>query len=398
MPQVALPSASTIRVIYAVPAGAPDRFGEAANAITSDVAAIDQWWQLQDPTREPRWDLYPFPGCTVGLADLDLGVVHLGHDAAFYAVSSGYERVVDELAPSLGVAEKALVFFDGAFADPLICGTSEQAPRNGGAYGVSVVTLRSECGSDLGAGGYTARVAVHELVHNLGATPVVGPPNRCVDPRLAGHVCDSESDLMYPYAFAGMRLGDAVLDIDHDDYYEHSGQWWDVQDSPWLVHLPLRTLTVNVSGPGSVSSAPEAIECVATCTVSLETDYPIRLVAAAGPGAELYGWRGACSGETACALTMTGDLSVEAVFGPRRPRLTVRVVGRGTVTSVPGGIHCPGRCVAPYPRNASVKLRQRPAAGWKLERWSGGCARKPSCTLALAADRSETVTFKRAGK
>lgn len=287
LPQSTLPSADTIRIGYAVPADAPDRFGELANGIVSDISAIDQWWQSQDPTRTPRWDTYAFPGCTATLSDLDLSVFRLAHDSAWYAAPNGYSRVVDEIASHLDASEKAVVFFDGAFDDPLVCGESMAAPRNGGAYGVSVIALRSSCGSDLGAGSYTARIAAHELTHNLGAVPIEGPPDRCVDPRVGGHVCDSETDLMYPYAFAGMQLADAALDIDHDDYYRHSGAWWDVQDSAWLVHLPLRTLTLAVSGPGSVSSTVAGIACAATCPVKLDDRSEVRLDAVSATGAEL---------------------------------------------------------------------------------------------------------------
>ena len=383
-------------MLYAVPSDAPDRFAAVAGAIDSDIAAIDQWWHGQDPTRALRWDLYAFPGCPAGLAELDLGVVRLAHPSSSYAAPDGFERLVDEIGAHLAPTEKALVFFDGAFDDPFICGESEEAPRNGGPLGISIVALLSGCGSDLGAGSYTARIAVHELVHNLGAVPVLGPPNRCSDTRVGGHVCDSETDLMYPFAFPGMTLAGAVLDIDHDDYYGHSGNWWDVQDSAWLVHLPRRTLTVTVTGPGAVSSTPAAIACGATCTATLDSDFSIRLDAAAAPGMELFGWKGACSGDAACTVTMSGDLSVRATFGPIRPRLAVRLAGRGRITSVPAGIDCPGHCTAPYAAKTTVKLRAQPGPGWSLVRWAGSCGRKPVCALVVTGDRTVAVTFTRA--
>jgi hypothetical protein len=200
---------------------------------------------------------------------------------------------------------------------------------------------------------------------------------------------------MYPFVSAGMTLTNAILDIDHDDYYAHSGQWWDVQGSAWLVHLPRRTATVSVVGPGVVSSTPEAIACPGTCSATLDNDQELQLRAAPSAGAELIGWQGACIGTGACRLAMNGDVSVRATFAPRRPRLKVVVAGRGRVASSPSGVDCPGRCVAAYAPRATVRLRAEPRTGWTLDRWSGPCLHKLTCTLVMTRDRSETATFAR---
>jgi len=386
---------SAIRVFYAYPADVPDRFPTLADAIVSDVAAIDAWWQGQDATRRLRWDLYPFPGCSGGAASLDLGVVPLSRPSASYATNSGFERVSAEIAAHLGSAEKALVFFDGLVIDPRICGVSDQAPRNGGPYGMSIVALRSSCWVDVGAGDGTARVAIHELVHNLGAVPSKAP-NRCGDASLGGHVCDGARDLMFPYVSAAMRLDNAILDVDRNDYYGHSGDWWDVQDSAWLVHLPLRSLLVTVSGTGSVTSSPSLVSCPGTCAAMVESDLAITLTAAAASGAEFYGWKGACSGDGTCRQSMTRDVSVLATFGPPRPTLTVRVVGRGRVTSAPAGLRCPGTCAAKYPSGTDVSLAAKPAKGWRFSRWSSPYGSRSGCGVALTVDRTVSATFVRA--
>ena len=397
LPQTDALSPSTIRVFYAYPTDAPDRFAAVADSITADVAAVDAWWRAQDPARELRWDLYPFPGCEPGIASLDLGVVPLARESAHYAGTTGFERLANEITGRLAPMEKALVFFDGTVIDPRICGVSKVAPRNGGRYGISIVALLSECRVDLGAGTATARIAVHELVHNLGAVPD-DAPGRCGDSSLGGHTCDSPSDLMFPYASSDMRLADAILDVARDDYYGHSGTWWDVQDSAWLVHLPRRTLSVSTAGPGAISSAPAVVTCPATCAATLEDGFAVRLAAAPQPGAEFYGWKGACAGEGACALTMTGDLSVRATFGPPRPTLAVRTTGKGRVTSAPAGISCPGRCTAKVPRGTAVTLRAQPAPGWRLVRWSTPCGAKASCVLRITGDRRVAATFAQARK
>jgi hypothetical protein len=42
-------------------------------------------------------------------------------------------------------------------------------------------------------------------------------------------------------------LSTKVLDFGHDDYYAHSGPWWDVQDSPFLEHLD----SPDIAAPGA---------------------------------------------------------------------------------------------------------------------------------------------------
>jgi hypothetical protein len=305
--------------------------------------------------------------------------------------------VVNEVASHVRASEKALVFLDGFVIDPAICGVSQMAPRNGATYGVSVVSLKSECWIDLGAGGLTARIAAHELVHNLGAVPSKAP-NRCGNPGNGGHVCDTPNDLMFPYASGSMRLGAAVLDVGRDDYYAHAGEWWDVQDSDWLVHLPIRALQVVVSGPGSVSGSAAGITCPGACKAELESDVAVELTARPGEGVEFYGWKGSCAGEKACVLTMNRDASVLATFGSPRPTLLVRVQGKGRVTSAPAGVSCPGKCTAKYVPGQVVTLRARPSVGWRLGGWSSPCGVKASCSLGLTASRKVTATFVRAGK
>jgi hypothetical protein len=93
-------------------------------------------------------------------------------------------------------------------------------------------------------------VAVHELVHVLGAV-TTGAPHLCN----AGHVCDVPNDLMGA-TLTGSELEAHVLDGGRDDYYGHAGPWLDVQDSIFLERLdspdrapPSTPAGLNVRGP-----------------------------------------------------------------------------------------------------------------------------------------------------
>ena len=256
-------------VIYAYPSDAPDRFPQVVGPITDDLGAIDAWWRAQDAARAIRWDLADFPGCAGGVAALDLSAVRLPHDSSlFRGAGERWVRVRDDLvAAGFGDPDKkVLVYFDGPLDLPLReCGVSRTgSPATGGGDSYAVVYLGSTCGDGLGAGLFPAVAAVHELVHSLNALDQPGagrpgPPNVCHGD--AGHPCDSTSDLMYPSSAGGAALATKVLDVGRDDYYGHSGSWWDVQDSLFLDHLdsPDRAppgaataLAARTSSPGSV--------------------------------------------------------------------------------------------------------------------------------------------------
>src|SRR4051794_24031047 len=64
------------------------------------------------------------------------------------------------------------------------------------------------------------------------------------------------------------------------------------------------TLSVVVSGGGSVRSSPAAIDCGATCTATLPDGTSLTLTATPSTGATFAGWSGACSGSGVCTLNL----------------------------------------------------------------------------------------------
>jgi len=317
VPNLQVSSSRQIRVVYAIPSDGVDSFAQDASPIATDIASMDEWWRGQDPTRTPRFDLYPFPGCTTTFGDLDLGFVRTASPGANYV--SAYGVNLTSLAVDIGASTsptvKTLVYYDGPVADPNVCGTSFTNELSGGPSGMSFVFLQSDCYDDLGQAGGLARVTIHELIHNLGAVPGAAP-NSCPPPD-GGHVCDTATDIMYPYTYDGETLGTAVLDVNHDDYYGHSGSWWDVQDSPWLVHLPQFSLSAAAKGPGKVAGVPGVAACAPACSATLDSDLTVRLVARPAAGSVFLGWRGTCKGTGACQVAMNGPKSAVALFGPK---------------------------------------------------------------------------------
>jgi hypothetical protein len=74
-------------------------------------------------------------------------------------------------------------------------------------------------------------------------------------------------------------------------------------------------------------------------------------------------------------------------------RLTVTVMGGGTVTSTPAGIDCGARCSSEFDPNSMVTLTAAPAADSAFVGWSGDCTGSGACTLTMDGAKSATATF-----
>ncbi|HXE06419.1 MAG TPA: alkaline phosphatase family protein [Acidobacteriaceae bacterium] len=157
-------------------------------------------------------------------------------------------------------------------------------------------------------------------------------------------------------------------------------------------------LTVQVTGPGTVTSSPAGINCGQTCAASFASGTAVTLTAAPSSGATFSGWSGGCSGTGACTVNLTAATSVAATF-TASVQLTVQTsgTGTGTVTSSPAGINCGQTCTATFPSGTSVALTATAASGSTFAGWSGGCSGTSACSVALTANATVTATFNAAG-
>ena len=376
-----------IHVIYAVPADGPERFAELASLLATDVAAIDAWWRREDPTHAPRFDLFEFPGCESRFGKLDLSFVRLPDVASVYGPSiDRYQRISTQLSSSPYVFaasdKKYLVFFDGAVANDKICGAGSGGRETGGPRSYGIVYLRSSCDLTIGDGGGVAYVGAHELLHTLGALPP-GAPHPCFGDD--GHPCDSSADVLSTF-YRGGLLDAAILDVNRDDYYEHTGSWFDIQDSRWLLEATAQVeLSLSVSGSGFVTSGVNGQECDGSCTTEWDAGTTIELVADALPGFGFGSWTGACAGTaiSTCLVDLGATTEAGVVFRPLR-RLALLITGRGTVTSA--DLHCSRSCSTQGVEGSRVALRAKAAKGWRFVRWSGGCrGTRLACTLQLGS-------------
>jgi hypothetical protein len=392
-----------IHVVYAFPADAPDNFARWATPIARDLAADDEWWQGQDPTRTLRFDLASFPGCTTEFGQLDISSFRLPGTTADYRgldPSDLLNRLSRDLAGSYQNAfKKYLVYFDGPSDSADVCGISVTGPTGRGSAGASsLVLLQPESGGCTVAGGFgatgggwTAHTAVHEIIHSLNAPFTPGTaPHAC--PNDTGHVCDNPNDIMDPGGnpLASPRLRDSILDAGHDDYYDHPGTWWDVRNSPFLVHLdaPQFPLAIVVArGQGVVLSAQPGALCTDQCVVNWDSGTQVTLNAMPAQGFGFVGWDGECSGTVpSCTVTMDSARSVSAYFGAvDAARVVVR--GKGTVSS--SSAVCTERCSWPSVDGQSMLVTATARKGWRFAGWRGAC-QGPERTCALVT-RPRTV-------
>ena len=403
-PDADLSSSRQLHVTYALPADAADRFATLASPIATDASAMDSWWRREDASRTLRFDRFAFPGCTTKAGQLDLGFVRLPRVGSLYLGDLGADRLLTDLGQlTAQLDHKHLVYYDGPPPfDANVCGTAfvpRTAPTSGGLAGIAFVWLQSLCGGDVGAARLNAAVAVHELIHGLGAMQGANPPNEC-EPPDDGHVCDSANDVLFPSANSQTTISGQVLDAGRDDYYGHSGSWFDVQDSGWLSRLPQQRLGVTFQSTGGATGAvrltsPTPFTCAQPCTLELDSGLSASLAAAPRAGARFVRWRGACSGTGPCNVTLDASRNVTAVFGPSTFRLTVGVGGRGKVSSVPARLSCPGSCAATFKADSSVRLRASASPGFRFVAWTGACRGSGPCVVKMSVNRSVRATFRK---
>jgi hypothetical protein len=177
-------------------------------------------------------------------------------------------------------------------------------------------------------------------------------------------------------------------------------------------HGSTHTITVQVTGQGTVTDDEGEISCPSDCTGSYdETTSFVQLTAAPSTGYRFDTWTNCPSedGDT-CDVDLAADSYVigarfvtEATPPPppappptpTQRTLTVRVVGPGTVQSDPTGIACGSDCVENFPTNALVVVTAVPADGAEFTGWSGDCVGTgASCAITMSTARSLTATFR----
>jgi hypothetical protein len=389
-----------VHVVYAVPTDGADRYPGIAAGIATDIAAMDAWFRREDPARTLRFDLASFPGCPPDFSSLDISYLKLSGDTAAYQPLDGrYVRMVTELSRTFtSPSKKYLVYYDGQVESRNVCGTAGLGPVASGPTFAFVWVKGERCGN-LGTNDYMVKAAAHEVLHTLGAVPREAP-HPCPDG--SAHTCDNGFDVMHGLSFGFGGIEQWVLDSGRDDYWGHTGAWWDTRDSLWLraLDVPQQTLTVTMAGSvsgGAVSSTTPGIECPQVCSIAWDGGEKVQLLANPGPTARVVRWSGACTGQdSACEVTMDRPQSVTVLFGPLDYTGRITVTGRGKVTNPNTSLACTKSCTRRFDADESYDFRAVPAKGWTFAGWKGACrGRALSCSVRFDANRSLHATFRR---
>jgi len=159
------------------------------------------------------------------------------------------------------------------------------------------------------------------------------------------------------------------------------------------------SLTVTINGNGRVDSNPVGISCGLDCSSTFPLGTSVTLAASGTFMEPFTGWSGDCSGNgTFAGVTMDTDKHCIADFAPQTGtnRLTITVIGGGTVTTEDGGVFCPDDCVEDYTTGARARILAAPDSGSVLQGWSGDCMDLGTATdfiLTMDRDWSCTATF-----
>jgi Divergent InlB B-repeat domain len=379
-------SGPSVHFVYAYPSDGVDRLATFGTTMQTDAETIDAWWRGQDPTRTPRFDLFAFP-CG---AQLDISDVKLANTTAeLTPVDGRFQKIVASVAAATLAApyQIEVIYYDAPPDDQQVCGQGgTNDPLRGPAF---AVVYTESC-----PGEPTSVVAAHEMTHAFGA--VIPPaPHDCPPPN-DFHVCDSNRDLMFPSG-NGTPLSDLVLDVGRDDYYGAPGVGFDVRTSRWLRHLdePVAHLALALKGPGTVESDSPGVDCTAACASDWDGGQTVTLTATPAAGARFVRWDGACTGLISdCTLTLSGDVSVSALFAPESYLLSIGVTGHGGVATSASQLVCRKRCKLAVPSYESVSLRAVAQKGWRFKRWAGSCrGTSLRCALPMTASVGAVAIF-----
>ncbi len=156
----------------------------------------------------------------------------------------------------------------------------------------------------------------------------------------------------------------------------------------------MRTMTMSVTGMGSVTGDEGLVDCPANdCVGTYRDGTVVTYTATPESGWQFDGWSGDCAGAvgTTCDQLMGSDKTAAATFSQIGFDLTVALNGGGTgsVQSNPAGIDCPETtCTTSFATGTLVTLTPMLDPGMQFSGWSGDCSGTGSCEVTMDQARS----------
>jgi hypothetical protein len=169
--------------------------------------------------------------------------------------------------------------------------------------------------------------------------------------------------------------------------------------------FPSPTITMTVSGYGTVASSPAGISCPSSsCSSLFYPGSPVTLTASPIPGAGTFqSWGGDCSScsGTTCLVTMNSSKTCSATFVAVTYPLNVTISGNGSVHSTnitpagqsPFSCNTTGACTPVlYQYGTVVRLNATSSTDYKFYSWSL-CQGTDPCDVTILGVTNLTATF-----
>lgn len=168
----------------------------------------------------------------------------------------------------------------------------------------------------------------------------------------------------------------------------------------------LQTLSVSVSGPGSVTSSDYGIGPYNNAG-QYKTDSRVNLKAVPEKDATFERWEGECNHEyPGCSVTMTGPKAVKAIFkGPPAPKklnmvypkesgASFKISAFGTGTQLTLIKECSSNCSVEFKHGTKIEIITSFTAGYVFEGFGGSCLGDfANCYLDMYSDKTVTVSL-----
>jgi subtilisin family serine protease len=149
------------------------------------------------------------------------------------------------------------------------------------------------------------------------------------------------------------------------------------------------------TGTGKVTILNTGTVCTSVCSPSFLSGTVVRLTASPDAASSFAGWTGGCSGSGTCTVTLNDATQVSGRFNKVKSTLTTTVQGAtgGRITAT--GVNCASQCQTLIANTSKVSLKATPAAGWRLQKWTGACSGAGTCSVKMSSDKKVGAVFVR---
>ena len=289
--------------------------GVRSNNVYRDIAGTAVWTFGEGPGTTNNWEIYnnvimyssPQASWKPSTSDAAFDCINSQTCTNIFYIQNTIINCPNPSTTSLGVSACGLQFADGDAGSSVTIENNLYYGNYSGTtnFSTNSTTVTEDYNSFLNSAGNFGTGAHDVIVNSGAANPFVNWPSSNFNLSVDGANYNNRKALSSPYT---VDVNGTTFTTDRGAYQFTGGTSY--------------TLSVPVTGSGSVSSSPSGIAgCTAvggTCSASFSSGTVVTLTQTAS--ATYYpfqSWSGACSGSGACSVTMSAAESVGAEFcGP----------------------------------------------------------------------------------